>query len=199
MAARRRCTALEHALPTVLRPLTQEIRDAASYIRTGAEVEESDVKPHTTRALVALGALTVAGAAAAATAPPAIDEAAIRRAIESHYATAADPQTVALSSELYADDAVLEFPQGGERIRGKANIVAFRTAYPARVMFDLRRTVGQGDLWVNEGVIRYDGARPHHFVGIMEWRAAKVVRETIYFGEPWTPPAWRARWVEPLE
>ena len=156
------------------------------------------MKPHTMRALMAFGALTVARAAAAATAPEAIDEGAMRRAIESHYATAADPKTVALSSELYADDAVLEFPQGGERIRGKANIVAFRSAYPARVTFDLRRTTGQGDLWVNEGVIRYDGERPHHFVGIMEWRGARVVRETIYFGEPWTPPAWRAGWVEPI-
>lgn len=24
----------------------------------------------------------------------------------------------------------------------------------------------------------------------------KVVRERIYFGEPWEPPAWPARWVE---
>jgi hypothetical protein len=156
------------------------------------------VKPHKMRALIAFGALTVARAAAAATSPPAIEEAAMRRAIEAHYATASDPRTVAASSELYAEDAVLEFPQGGERIRGKANIVAFRTAYPARVTFDLRRTVGAGDLWVNEGVIRYDGERPHHFVGIMEWRGAQVVRETIYFGEPWTPPAWRSQWVEPI-
>ena len=156
------------------------------------------MKPQTMRALLAFGALTVSRAAAAATAPETIDEAAMRRAIEAHYATAADPKTVAQSSELYADDAVLEFPQGGERIRGKANIVAFRTAYPARVTFDLRRTIGQGDLWVNEGVIRYDGERPHHFVGITEWSGAKVVRETIYFGEPWSPPTWRARWVEPI-
>ena len=156
------------------------------------------MQPNAMRALLALGALTVARVAGAATAPETIDEAAMRRAIESHYATAADPKTVALSSELYADDAVLEFPQGGERIRGKANIVAFRSVYPARVTFDLRRTVGAGDLWVNEGVIRYDGERPHHFVGIMEWSGAKVVRETIYFGEPWSPPTWRARWVEPI-
>ncbi|MET0553165.1 MAG: nuclear transport factor 2 family protein [Vicinamibacteria bacterium] len=154
------------------------------------------MRPHPM--LLALGALAVTWAAAAATAPEAIDEAAMRRAIESHYATAADPKQIEVSSALYADDAVLEFPQGGERIRGKANIVAFRSADPARVTFDLRRTVGQGELWVNEGVIRYDDERPHHFVGIMEWRGVKVVRETIYFGEPWTPPAWRARWVEPL-
>ena len=36
-------------------------------------------------------------------------------------------------------------------------------------------------------------------VGIMEFRADKVVRERIYFGEPWEPPARRAQWVEPME
>ena len=33
-------------------------------------------------------------------------------------------------------------------------------------------------------------------VGIMEFRDERVVRERIYFGDPWEPPAWRARWVE---
>jgi hypothetical protein len=127
------------------------------------------------------------------------DEAAARRAIEAHYATGADPKTVPASSELYADDAVLEFPQGGERIRGKANIIAFRTAYPAKVDFDMRRTIGSGALWVNEGIIRYDGQKPTHFVGIMEFRGDKVVRETLYFGDPWTPPAWRSQWVELIQ
>ena len=94
---------------------------------------------------------------------------------------------------------MLEFPQGGERIRGKANIIAFRTAYPAKVDFQMRRTVGRGGLWVNEGVIHYDGEKPTHFVGIMEFHGDKVFRETIYFGDPWSPPAWRAQWVEPLE
>jgi len=48
-----------------------------------------------------------------------------RRAIETHLRAAGRDEREA--SELYADDAVLEFPQGGERIRGKANIVAFRS------------------------------------------------------------------------
>ena len=99
------------------------------------------------------------------------------------------------ASEIYADDAVLEFPQGGERIRGKANIIAMRSAYPARLDFQMHRTIGCHDLWVNEYVILYDG-KPINVVGIMEFRDGKVVRERIYFGEPWEPPAWRAQWVE---
>jgi hypothetical protein len=127
-----------------------------------------------------------------------MNEADARRAIEAHFATAADHATVAISSEIYSDDAVLEFPQGGERIRGKANIIAFRSAYPATVDFEMHRTIGRGDLWVNEYVIRYDGRRQMHVVGIMEFRDGKVFRERIYFGDPWDPPAWRAQWVEPL-
>ena len=52
---------------------------------------------------------------------------------------------------------------------------------------------------MNEGVIRYDGQQPTHFVGIMEFRGDTVFRETIYFSEPWTPPAWRAQWVELIQ
>jgi hypothetical protein len=32
----------------------------------------------------------------------------------------------------------------------------------------------------------------------MEFRDGKVVRERIYFAEPWDPPEWRAQWVEPM-
>jgi SnoaL-like domain len=134
-----------------------------------------------------------------------MDEAEVRTLIEDHF----DHSTISVAgggprdeieraSEIYADDAVLEWPQGGERIRGKANIIAFRSAYPARQEFELHRITGCGDLWVNEYTIRYD-ERPYMAVGIMEFRDGKVVRERIYFGEPWEPPAWRAQWVERME
>ena len=102
---------------------------------------------------------------------------------------------IARASEIYADDAVVEWPQGGERLRGKENIIAFRSSYPARQQFELHRTTGCHDLWVNEYTIRYDD-EPVMAVGIMEFRDGLVVRERIYFGEPWEPPGWRAEWVE---
>jgi len=124
-----------------------------------------------------------------------MDQASARAAIEAHFAAAGRDEAVA--TEIYSDDAVLEFPQGGERIGGKANILAFRTAYPASLDFDMRRTIGSGDIWVNEYTIRYDG-KPSNVVGIMEFRDGKVFRETIYVGDPWDPPAWRSQWVELL-
>src|SRR3712207_7138226 len=76
---------------------------------------------------------------------------------------------IARASEIYAEDAVVEWPQGGERLRGKAAIIAFRSTYPARQQFELHRITGSGDLWVNEYTIRYDD-EPVMAVGIMEDR-----------------------------
>jgi hypothetical protein len=67
--------------------------------------------------------------------------------------------------------------------------------YPARQQFELHRTTGCHDLWVNEYTIRYED-KAVMVVGIMEFRGEQVVRERIYFGDPWEPPAWRAQWVE---
>jgi hypothetical protein len=126
-----------------------------------------------------------------------VDESTVRAMITDHFEASTDD--IVRASDIYADDAVLEFPQGRERIRGKADIIAFRSAYPARVTFEIHRTTGRLDLWVNEYTIRYDGEKAFRVVGIMEFRDGKVVRERIYFGEPWDPPAWRAQWVEPME
>ena len=98
--------------------------------------------------------------------------------------------------EIYHDDVVLEFPQGGERLVGLANVRGMREAYPAKVDLSIGRIRGSGDLWVAENVIAYDGGKPMHTVTILAFRDGKVARETIYFGEPWDPPAWRAQWVE---
>jgi hypothetical protein len=134
-----------------------------------------------------------------------MDEATTRAMIKDHFeastisAAGGSPgDDIARASEIYADDAVLEWPQGRERVRGRARIIALRSVYPARLDFHMHRTIGCHDLWVNEYTIRYDD-RPVNVVGIMEFQEGKVVRERIYFGEPWDPPAWRARWVERME
>jgi hypothetical protein len=107
-----------------------------------------------------------------------------------------DPDDQAQIHEIYHDDLVLEFPQSGERIVGRAKVQAMREAYPAKLTFTIHRMRHHGDLWVTELVLTYDGAAPVHAANIMEFRGDKVVHETIYFGEPWEAPAWRAPWVE---
>jgi hypothetical protein len=124
-----------------------------------------------------------------------MDDQAIRAALERHWSDINDQDVV---HEIYHDDAVLEFPQGGERLVGKANIRAMREVYPSTLTMTIQRIRGSGELWVAENVITYDG-KPMHTVNILEVREGKVVRETIYFGDPWEPPAWRAQWVELVE
>jgi hypothetical protein len=125
-----------------------------------------------------------------------VDDQVIRAALERHWSDINDQDVV---HEIYHDDVVLEFPQGGERLVGRTNVRAMRDAYPSGPALRTERIRGSGDLWVAENVITYDATRSMHTVNIMEFRDGKVVRETIYFGDPWEPPAWRAQWVELVE
>jgi hypothetical protein len=98
---------------------------------------------------------------------------------------------------IYAADAILDYPQSGERFRGRATIAAQRGGHPAERHFSVVRISGNGDLWVSEVVISYDGA-PTHSVSIMEFSGVHVTHETQYFADPFDPPQWRAALAEPM-
>ncbi len=103
------------------------------------------------------------------------------------------------AARIYADDAVLEYVQSGERIRGKANIIASRQAYPGRpAAFEVRRSGGSDALQVVELTLRFEGDEPHAVVAVLEFEAGRCVLERIYITEPWDAPAYRAPWVEPI-
>jgi hypothetical protein len=125
-----------------------------------------------------------------------MDEVAIRQLIAEHFVEAGQDENAA--AEIFADDAVIEWPQSGERIRGKPQIIALHEASPVKINISPRRTVGCGNVWVTEATIRYDGERPTKAVFIMEFRDGRVARETDYFGEPFEPPAYRSAWVESM-
>jgi SnoaL-like domain len=118
----------------------------------------------------------------------------IRAALDAHWA-ASDANEFELEHQIYRDDAVLEYPQSGERIRGRRNVLLSRAAQPNLKRFTVRRIIGTGGLWVTEYVLTYDG-RPSHTVSIMEFLDGKVTRETQYFCDPFEPGASRAQWVE---
>jgi hypothetical protein len=121
----------------------------------------------------------------------------VRAALRRHWA-ASDADDFVAEHGIYADDAVLEYPQSGERIRSRSSIQASRTAQPNKKRFAVRRIAGRGDLWISEVVITYD-ERPTYMVSIMELEAGKVVRETQYFGEPFKPGPSRAQWTERMD
>lgn len=118
----------------------------------------------------------------------------IRAALDRHWA-ASDANDFKTEHEIYCDDAILDYPQSGERIRGRRQIQLSRTAQPNKKRFDVKRILGRDDLWVTEFVLTYDG-EPSYVVSIMEFRGGQVAHETQYFGDAFAPGPSRAQWVE---
>jgi hypothetical protein len=121
-----------------------------------------------------------------------MDEARVRAMLEQHFEHASSDPDIA--HEMYHDDAVLEFPQSGERFVGVKNLREWRSNYPASTTFEFREIRGGDALWVAELSIRYDQGPPNFGVSILEFRGEKIARESIYVTEGWEPPAWRAQW-----
>jgi hypothetical protein len=121
----------------------------------------------------------------------------VRAALDVHWA-ASDANDFDTEHLIYRADAVLEYPQSGERIRGRDHIKSSRAAQPNAKRFTVRRILGGDDLWISELVLTYDG-KPSHVVSIMEFEDGEVVRETQYFADQFDPGPSRAQWVERME
>jgi SnoaL-like protein len=126
-----------------------------------------------------------------------VQEEQIRKALDEHWA-ASNANDFETEHRIYHEDAVLEYPQSGERTRGRSNIQNQRTSQPSNKRFAVRRIIGCGDLWVTEFILTYDD-KPSYTVSIMEFRGEKVERETQYFADPFVAPAFRAQWVERMD
>jgi ketosteroid isomerase-like protein len=123
------------------------------------------------------------------------DEQAIRQALDQHWAASAAGD-LAAEHAIYHEDAVCEYPQSGEAIRGRANLQALRGHHPGKPSgFQIRAITGDGSVWVTEYQIHYQG-NVAFTVSIMVFRDGKVAHETQYFSDPFEAPAWRAQWVE---
>ena len=121
----------------------------------------------------------------------------VRAALQRHWA-ASDANDFTTEHQIYRSDAVLDYPQSGERIRGRASIQASREAQPNAKRFTVRRMLGGGDLWVSELVLTYD-AQPYYVVSVMEFEDGQVIHETQYFADPFEPGPSRAQWVERID
>ena len=123
-----------------------------------------------------------------------MDDRAVRETLQRHW-EASDAGDFKVEHEIYHDDAVLDYPQSGERIRGRHNIQESRFVQPNKKRFTVRRMIGSGDLWVTEFVLTYDSI-PSYVVSIMEFRDGKVAHETQYFADRFDPGPSRAHLVE---
>lgn len=97
-----------------------------------------------------------------------------------------------------ADDAVRQWPQSGELIRGRARIGEVESHFTG-----LRLGVGRrhthADTVVVEWSTDYGDGLVYRNVSIAELSDGKAIRVTDYWGEPFTPPQWRDGLAERLD
>jgi ketosteroid isomerase-like protein len=109
----------------------------------------------------------------------------------------------AAMDDIASDDLVQEWPQSGERIRGKANLKRINENYSGATgttpKAKLRRISGEGDIRTIEMTIDYGDGTPVSYVGIAEFKNGKLAKMTEYFANPFEAPAWRADFVEKME
>jgi ketosteroid isomerase-like protein len=99
--------------------------------------------------------------------------------------------------ELLHDEFVLDYPQSGERIRGRENNALINERYPSPGPwnFTVERLVVDGDQAVSD--VRVRGADVEaRAISFFEMRDGLIWRVTEYWPEPFEAPEWRSAWVE---
>ena len=83
----------------------------------------------------------------------------IRAALDQHWA-ASDANDFETEHLIYHEDAVVDYPQSGERTRGRRNIQGQRASQPSNKRFSIRRIIGRGDLGSPNSFSRTTASRP---------------------------------------
>ncbi len=101
------------------------------------------------------------------------------------------------AGELLHDDYILEWPQSGERIRGRANFIAVNENYPAQGPWQviMHRLIGEGNDVASEVTVT-DGAVKAQALTFSTIQNGKILHQTEYWPDPFEPAAWRIQWVE---
>src|SRR4051794_31584311 len=120
----------------------------------------------------------------------------IRARVQEHW-EASERGDIEAEHAIYATDAILDYPQSGERFVGRSRIQAQRGGHPAERHFTIRRIVGGGDLWVSECVITYDGA-PTYSGSVMEITAGLGAHDPKSSPAPSPGAPARAARAEPI-
>jgi ketosteroid isomerase-like protein len=99
--------------------------------------------------------------------------------------------------ELLHDEYTLEWPQSGERIRGRTNFVAINENYPAhgRWEFTVHRIIAEEDEVVSDVEVT-DGVITGRAITFSTIRAGRILHQIEFWPDPFEAPAWRAQWVE---
>jgi hypothetical protein len=127
------------------------------------------------------------------------------RTIVEQFMSAMGTNDVEAQERLLSDEFLEEYPQSGERIRGKDNRRAIIENYPGGIPREASASgpspkppviTGGGDDFTATGQIKYPNGEIWHVVSLIELRDGKISKMTSYFAAPFEAPAWRAPYVE---
>lgn len=101
------------------------------------------------------------------------------------------------AGEILHDEYLLEWPQSGERIRGRANFVAINENYPAhgRWEFSVLGIVAEGNRVVSDVNVT-DGVVTARVITFSTIRDGRILHQVEFWPDPFEAAAWRAQWVE---
>jgi ketosteroid isomerase-like protein len=101
------------------------------------------------------------------------------------------------AGQLLHDDYVLEWPQSGERIRGRANFIAVTENYPAHGCweFTIHRILAEENEVVSDVDVT-DGVITGRVITFSTIRAGKILHQTEFWPDPFEAAEWPAQWFE---
>lgn len=97
-----------------------------------------------------------------------------------------------------AEDAVRQWPQSGELLRGRTRIGEVESHFVGLKLGVGRRHIC-ADTVVVEWTTDHGDGRLYRNVSIADLLDGKAIRVTDYWGEPFPPPAWREALAERLD
>lgn len=102
------------------------------------------------------------------------------------------------AGELLHDEFVFEMPQSKERIRGRANFVAFNAHYLGRWHISIQRLVASEDNVVTEVSASHE-EQMLTAISFFRIHDGKIAYIHEFWPEPFPAQTWRAQWVEVME
>ena len=126
-----------------------------------------------------------------------MDETTAHQVIARYWA-AANSRDFDAVREIFADDVLVEWPQSGERVRGKEACINVFSSYPggSPKLIGVRRVMGRDDMWIAEAELEYPGPQTYFSVSVFEFRDGLISHEIDWFAEPFPAPEWRIPFVE---
>ena len=118
-----------------------------------------------------------------------------RQVVERFFA-ASERGDAATLAALIADDMVMEWPQSGERFRGRDNVLGAMGAVEVKPQFaGSPRLIGSGPVWVMMVPLRY-GDEVLQYVAVLELDRGRIRRATGYWGGPFPAQGSRAGFLD---